>query len=53
MDEPLPLMTPQEVAGLLKVSLKTVYRPKDAWGGFYLSPRLLRFRGDVIHGLLC
>src|SRR3989339_1903341 len=49
---PEPLMTPQEVASLLKVSIKTVYRFKETWGGIYLSPRLLRFRGDVINGML-
>jgi hypothetical protein len=53
MDESLPLMTPQEVADLLKISIKTVYKEKHRLGGVYPGGlRVLRFLPEVIHAAM-
>lgn len=53
MDESLPLMTPQEVADLLKISVRSVYRIRADLGGFYLPHlRVLRFRPEVVNACM-
>ena len=47
------LLTPTDVAELLQVSEKTVYKHKHRFGGFYPAGlKVLRFRGDIIDGIL-
>ena len=47
------LLTPKEVANLLKVSPRTVYDRAVALGGFYPAGiRVLRFRPEVINGYM-
>jgi hypothetical protein len=44
------LLTPQEVADLLKISLRTVFRYREALNGFYpFGTRALRFRAAAIY----
>lgn len=45
-----PLLTPEEVASLLRISLRTVYENARRLGGFYPAGiRVLRFRKERIH----
>lgn len=47
------LLTPQEVALLLKISVKTVYAHATGLGGFYPGGiRVLRFRREAINELV-
>jgi len=47
------LMTPEDVADLLRISTRSVYDHKDRFGGFYPAGlRVLRFRGEVIRELM-
>jgi hypothetical protein len=47
------LLTPEEVADRLQISIRTVYDNKGRLGGFYPAGiRCLRFRKDVIDGIL-
>ena len=47
------LLTPKEVANLLKVSPRTVYDRASDLGGFYPAGiRVLRFKQEVIRGCL-
>ena len=46
-----PLLTPKEVANLLRISERTVYDHKEELGGFYPAGiRRLRFKQEVIYG---
>lgn len=50
-----PLLTPEQVAALLQISVKTVKKAKvrERLGGFYpVGLRALRFRPEVIRGVL-
>lgn len=48
-----PLLTPQEVASLLQVSVKTVYAHAVKLGGFYPGGiRVLRFKREAVYGLM-
>src|SRR5208337_1894845 len=50
---PEPLLTPQEVADLLQISIKSVYRHKNRLGGFYPAGiGSLRFSPEAINGVL-
>ncbi len=47
------LLTPEQVADLLQISVKTVYEKSDRFGGFYPAGiRVLRFRQEVINGIM-
>ena len=47
------LLTPDNVAELLQISSKTVYKHKQKLGGFYPAGlRILRFNQEVIHGIM-
>jgi len=47
------LLTPNDVAELLQVSAKTVYKHKNSFGGFYPAGlKRLRFKEDIIYGIL-
>jgi hypothetical protein len=47
------LLTPNDVAGFLQVSVKTVYKHKNRFGGFYPAGlKRLRFKEDIINGIL-
>lgn len=47
-----PLLWPKEVASLLNISVRTVYKNFRKLGGFYpAGMRVLRFRPDVIMAL--
>jgi predicted site-specific integrase-resolvase len=47
------LLTPAEVADLLQISVKTVYKNKRKLCGFYPAGiKVLRFREDVIYGIM-
>jgi hypothetical protein len=49
----LDLLTPQEVADRLKLSISAVYQNKDKLGGFYPAGiRVLRFDPEVIDGIM-
>ena len=48
-----PLLTPEEVAELLQLSLRTIYANAQRLGGFYPAGiRALRFRRDTIHAIM-
>jgi hypothetical protein len=48
-----PLLTPQEVADLLQISIKSVYKHKHRLGGFFPAGiGTLRFSPEVINGVL-
>lgn len=48
-----PLLWPKEVASLLNISVRTVYKNFRKLGGFYpAGMRVLRFRPDVIYGIM-
>lgn len=48
-----PLLTPQDVADLLQISVRTVYKKKHLLGGFYLPGiKVLRFPRGIIYDLL-
>src|SRR4030042_959697 len=50
---PIPLLTLADVAHLLHLSPKTVYKHKRRLGGFYPAGiGALRFSPEVIHGVL-
>ena len=47
------LLTPEEVAGLLQLSLRTIYANVRRLGGFYPAGiRALRFRREDIHAIM-
>ena len=47
------LLTPQKVAELLSLSVRTIYDNHRKLGGFYPAGiKRLRFREDVIHGIM-
>jgi len=47
------LLTPSDVADLLQISEKTVYKHKNKFGGFYPAGlRILRFKQEVVHGIM-
>ena len=47
------LLTPNDVAELLQVSVKTVYKHKHQLGGFYPAGlNVLRFPRSIIYGIL-
>ena len=48
-----PLLTPEEVAGLLHLSLRTIYVNAPRLGGFYPAGiRALRFRRERIYAIM-
>jgi hypothetical protein len=48
-----PLLTPEEVAGLLQLSVRTIYANARLLGGFYPAGiRALRFRRETIHAIM-
>lgn len=50
---PQPLLKPDEVANLLKLSVRTVYDNKHRLGGFYPGGiKALRFRAGTIYGIM-
>jgi predicted DNA-binding transcriptional regulator AlpA len=51
-DPPQPLLTPKDVASLLRISLRSVYRRVRELRGFLLSPRMLRFTQEGIDAYL-
>lgn len=51
-DPPLPLLTPKDVASLLRISPRSIYRRVRELGGFWLSPRMLRFTQEGIDAYL-
>jgi hypothetical protein len=49
----IELMTAEDVARCLKISLRTVYENKNRLGGFYPAGlKVLRFRKDIIDGFM-
>ena len=45
------LLTPEQVAEILQISVRTVYENRKRLGGFYpFGIRVLRFREEVING---
>ena len=47
------LLTPEQVAKFLQISIRTVYENKDRLGGFYPAGiKVLRFRKEVIYGIM-
>jgi hypothetical protein len=50
---PEPLYTPDQVAALLQISVRTVYAEKHRFGGFYPAGlKVLRFPPEVINGII-
>jgi hypothetical protein len=49
----VPLLTPEDVARLLQISVRTVYAQSHRLGGFYpVGIRALRFRREVINAIM-
>ena len=47
------LLTPSDVADLLQISTKTVYKHQHKFGGFYPAGLgVLRFRQEIIYGIM-
>ncbi|MBW1987371.1 MAG: helix-turn-helix domain-containing protein [Deltaproteobacteria bacterium] len=48
-----PLLTPQEVADLLKISIKTVYKRKHLLGAVYPAGiKALRFKPEAVNAVM-
>ena len=53
MEKMTKLLTPQEVAEILNISVEAVYKHKRALCGLYPAGiKVLRFREDIIYGII-